>query len=67
VVHLVHAFSEPEEMLIEKLHRLGPRIVTHVHTALGEHTTETKELDPPPQTSPANLPLNPSLFNPQIP
>jgi len=41
---IVHAFSEPEEMLIEKMHRFGPRIVTHVHAALGEHTTETKEL-----------------------
>ncbi|MHB9106538.1 MAG: sugar phosphate isomerase/epimerase family protein [Armatimonadota bacterium] len=41
---IVHAFSEPEEMLIEKLHRLGTHIVTHVHTALGAHTAETKEL-----------------------
>jgi len=41
---IVHAFSEPEEMLIEKLRRLGPRIVTHVHAALEAHTTETMEL-----------------------
>lgn len=41
---IVHAFSEPEEMLAEKLRRLGPRVVTHVHAALGAHTAETKEL-----------------------
>jgi sugar phosphate isomerase/epimerase len=38
---IVHAFSEPEEMLIAKMSLLGPRIVTHVHAALGAHTAET--------------------------
>jgi sugar phosphate isomerase/epimerase len=40
---IVHAFSEPEDGLVEKMRRLGPRIVTHVHAALGAHTAETKE------------------------
>lgn len=38
---IVHAFGGDEKPWVNSLRRLGPRIVTHIHAALGMHTPAT--------------------------